>query len=747
MAGWRDGQLIDQAAQPPSEGWRSGVPLDAAPRPLMTPPGGIHAPPRESYPLPTVDIIPPAEMQASADAAAAAAAPTTGAAAPYVAGQQGDWTAPIFGAYSLVPGIGPLAAYFWSQGMTPADAAREIGQGATLNAGDEALAMVKAGLSPDLTYDQALAQERQANAAIEQEFPVTSAIAQTAGAVGAGVLTSGLLGVAAPSSTIGRVAVGGVTGGAAGGIDAFNRGEGDFSHRMRGVPAGATVGAAIGAGIPIAAKLGGMAWNALRGPAATAYDDALRILRSKFKADDVTPAGVQQRLDDLGPDAMIVDSAGPNVSRLGGSMYRAPGPASTAAYDALTARARGQGERVYNAFTGTYAPGQTIPDYVEATKALIASRSAAARPLFERAFASGTAVSDARIDEFLASPLVRDGIKRGLLIQRNESLAAGVPFNPTEYAVIDFNAAGDPIIGQVPNFRLLDAGKRGLDEILESFRDPTSGRLVLNEYGRSVEAVRKAYVTELDRVNPDYAAARAAWAGPSQAMDAMDLGRRIVTEDNRRIADLLSGMSAADREFVQIGVVDAVRKTIAQAPDAADVVKRIFGNDWKRSALEALFDNPNHFAAFRRQMDAEAKFFLTQSSIMGNSASAERGAADAANGVPNFGSSVGGGIALDLATGQAPGTLGATRMFLDTLLSDMPRATVASNAEIARILFSRTPAENAAALDALARAGIVDAQTGRLLQGGQTGFAGLLGGESPPWLSDRRQGRGLLGVQ
>lgn len=761
--GWRDAKPLEPSA--PATGWRAATPLEAA-RPATGPipaPGATWpAIPRRPAP-PTVDVIPPEEMVAGAPDLAgvsgigigvqpgaerlitpAPAAP--GGAEPYQAGGGGWLTDAIWGSYALAPGLGPLAAYFWQQGMTPRDAARMIGQGATLSSSDELMATGRELLGED--YDTALAQERQANNAIESEFPVTSAVAKTAGAVGTGALTGGLLGaagIAGPASTLGKVAVGGVTGALAGGVDAFNAGEGSREARLSQVVPGAITGGVFGAAIPLIGKAAGVAYNALRGPAADAYENALRILRSKFKADTVTPADVGARLDELGPDAMIVDAAGPNVSRLGGSMYRAPGEASTTAYDALAARAEGQGKRVYNAFTGTYAPGRTVPDYYEAADALMTQRAADAAPLYDKAFARGTGVLDMRVDQFLADPIVRQGLKQGLEIQRLEALAAGKPFDPTEYAITGFNEAGDPIMGTVPNFRLLDAAKRGLDNILEQYRNPVTGKLDLDSRGRAIEAVRKAYVAHLDTLNPDYAAARAAWAGPSQALDAMALGRRIVTEDNRAITRMLDGMSPTEREFVQVGVIDAVRRALAKAPDAADAVKRIFGNDFKRESLQALFDDPAQFAAFQRRMEAEARFFRTQTSIMGNSLSAERGAADAANGVANFGQSVGGGLALDLATGQPPGFTGMARMFLDTLFSDAPRATPAANAEIARILFNQTPSENAAALDALARLGIIDRQTGMLKAGAQTGFSGLLGAELPPWMQTR--GRGLLEVQ
>lgn len=656
----------------------------------------------------------------------------------------GGWlTDAIWGSYSLAPGLGPLAAYFWQQGMTPRDAARMIGQGATLSSSDELLAGAKAYLDEGLDYPTALAQERQADSAIREEFPVTSAVAQTAGAVGVGALTGaglGALGVTAPASTIGRVLVGGATGAAAGGIDAFNSGEGGFHPRMEQVLPGAMVGGVFGMGFPLATKLGGMAWNRLRGPVSGAYDDALRIINSRLRSDEVTPADAGRRLTELGPEGMIVDTGGPNTLRLGGSTYRAPGEGATIAKTALRARRAGQGARIFEGFNDTYSAARTIPDYFDAGDALRTQRATEAKPLYETAFARGTAVTDTRIDQFLADPIVRRGLNAGLEIQRLEALAEGKPFNPTEYGITGFNEAGDPIIGTVPNFRLLDAGKRGLDAIIEDARDPVTGRIVWTERLRAVDAVRRAYVARLDQLNPAYKAAREAWAGPSAALDAMAMGRRLINEDDRTIARVLADMSPSEREFFQVGVKDAIRRVITQTPDGADVVKRIFGTPWKRSAIEALFNDPAQFQAFQRQMEAEARFWEVQTELMAGSQTAERGAADTANGVPNFGDSVGGGLMMDAATGQFPGTMGTVRMFLDTLLSDAPRATPATYEQIARILFNKSPAENAAALEALRRAGILGRGEQALMLGTNTGAAGGLSGEILP------QRRGLTGM-
>mgnify|MGYP007013258262 CR=1 FL=1 len=89
---------------------------------------------------------------------------------------------------------------------------------------------------------------------------------------------------------------------------------------------------------------------------------------------------------------------------------------------------------------------------------------------------------------------------------------------------------------------------------------------------------------------------------------------------------------------------------------------------------------------------------------------------------------------------RVPGTSAMARMFLDTLLSDAPRATPATYEEISRMLFSRTPADNARTLDALRNAGIYDRRLGGGLLGAQSGLSGSLSGEIVP-------PQGLLGVR
>lgn len=167
-----------------------------------------------------------------------------------------------------------------------------------------------------------------------------------------------------------------------------------------------------------------------------------------------------------------------------------------------------------------------------------------------------------RLQQFLDSPEVKAGISRGLTIQRREALASGEPFNPNEYALKGFDENGDPIVGNVPNLRLLDAGKRGLDAMLEDYRDKTTGKMQWNEESRSLEAVRKAYVDEIDHVAPpEYGQARSAASDYLSANHAFQLGQKSIL--NNRVTEaqfrgMVKNMSTSDIEAMKGGIANKI---------------------------------------------------------------------------------------------------------------------------------------------------------------------------------------------
>jgi hypothetical protein len=64
-----------------------------------------------------------------------------------------------------------------------------------------------------------------------------------------------------------------------------------------------------------------------------------------------------------------------------------------------------------------------------------------------------------------------------------------------------------------------------------------------------------------------------------------------------------------DQEFFRLGVAQAIQERIANAPDGADAVRRIFGSPAKRALLRAAFPDEASFNQFAARMQREAAMY------------------------------------------------------------------------------------------------------------------------------------------
>jgi hypothetical protein len=291
------------------------------------------------------------------------------------------------------------------------------------------------------------------------------------------------------------------------------------------------------------------------------------------------------------------------------------------------------------------------------------------------------AVWSPRIQQFLDDPIMKGGMQRGLDIQRIESVAAGKPFNPSEYAITGTDDSGKPIVGAVPNMRLLDAGKRGLDALIADHTDPVTGKT--DEYGRAVTQFKNSFLSHLDGVNPDYASARAAYSGPSTSMDAMARGQQIMNQPPEATRAYFAKLGDGDKEFFRQGAADSLLRSIARTGAGGDESKRLIGNDYVRQQLRPLFSDDAGFNSFMNRIQAESRMFNTRQAILGNSATAARNAEDASPAAQSAVHGVNGLTAL--ATGN---TVGAIKHGFNALSLLSSTRDPATNAAIANLLTS-----------------------------------------------------------
>jgi hypothetical protein len=160
---------------------------------------------------------------------------------------------------------------------------------------------------------------------------------------------------------------------------------------------------------------------------------------------------------------------------------------------------------------------------------------------------------------------------------------------------VDFDAAGNNIKMGVPNMRTLNVLKKGIDDILEGYRNPTTGKLVLDEYGRAVDMYRKSLVAELKKANPDYAKALETWSGPASVSEAVGLGRQAATRgragDN---LDTFAALGAPQQGGYRIGYADALNSMVERTGREGVNVAGKFTSPKYKAELDAmsLFQGP-----------------------------------------------------------------------------------------------------------------------------------------------------------
>jgi len=84
----------------------------------------------------------------------------------------------------------------------------------------------------------------------------------------------------------------------------------------------------------------------------------------------------------------------------------------------------------------------------------------------------------------------------------------------------------------------------------------------LNSEARRAYLLKNSLIGEADKLSSEYAAARAAWAGPSAVMDAMKKGERIFSEQAEVTAREIARLGQSDKEGFLIGTLKAANQRI-----------------------------------------------------------------------------------------------------------------------------------------------------------------------------------------
>lgn len=535
-------------------------------------------------------------------------------------------------------------------------------------------------------YSAAKNLQRYEDQRFDQAHPKESLAEQIGGGVLGTVAMLPALGAATAAAgpeagILLRSGAGAVEGAGAGAAHGYLSGQGGWTDpsRIGSAQMGALFGAGAGAALPVASHVLGQAWgatggklvDAIRGNAtvqqpvsaeatrlaqvlregnpqaaemkpdradvesalvtaqrsplvtrASNVDDAYVRLARAAGRQKMSPDEMAQAARDAGPFGTLADTGEAARDLLRAAINR-PGRGATIAEENLTPRQNG----IFDPETGTWdvRPSSTRitdqaqtglglagKDYHTDFNNLLASRKAAADPAYA-AMRAHPPIATAELSDFAASPEFGKAYSgaRDIASKTFVKMADG-----TEKIV--------PLPAKVPDqldWRTLDLMKQALDDTISTA--PQQG------IGASSRGASKGYlqrfVDKLDTLNPDYKAARDAFAGPTAMKDALEEGRTLLSEDAPVVATNIAARPESERQMLRLGALQALQTKLGNANvtfDAANQAGLLKPNQLAR--FKALFPDAQSFADFYRTMQSEKTMFSTNKAAFGNSTTAKQ---------------------------------------------------------------------------------------------------------------------------
>jgi hypothetical protein len=419
------------------------------------------------------------------------------------------------------------------------------------------------------------------------EHPVMSGLGEATGAIAAAPV-GGAAADAVGAARLGKL--GATAAKAAAGGAAYGAGAGGPGHRLEGAGVGAVAAPLVAVGL----KVPTAGYRAAASVFETAPAAARRIIAKAIEDDANTPAKMGQDIAEAHDNGVPMAPAdtGENVRGLLAASSRASGLGRTVARDALEERQAGLADRVVSHIERDLGP---IANPHELADQMMTNARDTAAPLYKQAYAAP--VPDAFVEK-LKPILQRPSVQKALGNARKIAQEEGDDPDAIGLVVRD----GQTLVGAAPSWKTLDYIKRGLDDVVETYRDSTTGKLNLNTEGKAVNNTLRQYIGMLDAANPAYKEARAAYAGEVKGIAAMNDGRKALNLTADDLEAKMRGMSPYEKEMYALGARRAMAETVRSKGDTADVVNALVGTGKKRAMLARLFA-PNDRKAFQRFVD------------------------------------------------------------------------------------------------------------------------------------------------
>ena len=596
--------------------------------------------------------------------------------------------------------------------VSAANIGRAVGQGLGFGFGDEAIARVRAKME-NRPYEDVLREEREAYDRFVEKNPLialgTEVVSGAIPSVAAAFIPGGQAATAVGATRTAQAAqrlssvlpqfMKGPTARMAGtaGVQGSIAGAGTATEGERGAGAvqGGVTSAVAGPVIAKGAQLVGAGGKAIKSKIApspqTVEARANEKVLEAMARDEIDPIQARAMMEKdraMGVTSTLMDVT-PSTKSLGEAVVTIPGPGRKILGQALEDRLEGGRDVVGQRVVKDLAKGK---DYVASEDSLLGKLRANANNLYDAAYAHG-AVDDPRLMKVLEDDTFKSAFKEAQRIAAKEARAAELRGeDPSKFILKDiYNVDSEgniASISKVPDVRTLDYIKRGIDALIDKgYKGEGMGKAEAN----ALKDLRKAYIGAIDENVPEYAAARAKYAGDMEVLDALRLGReefmspKTLPEQARKI---VANMSEGERDALRTGATQAILTKIMDSPQQINAAQRVIGAPATRKRLEALFDNPQEYEIFEAALKRESELFRNAQDIARGSRTQPK-----AEAVKDLKSGSGvldvAGEAVDVAMGTPGSVVGRVLKYLQarTTLDEK------SSAEIAKMLKSSTPQE------------------------------------------------------
>ncbi len=486
------------------------------------------------------------------------------------------------------------------------------------------------------TFDRGQAQGAQRHENYSKANPILSAVGR-----GTGMAGSLLLPEVRMAQGIGmgsKIINGALTAGTYGTIEGAGQGEG--IERIGNAITGGAISTAVGGAMAPAAKGLQTAYRKTmplvapifgKKAAARAGETAAHRKVAATIADaGLTPQAVADTVAErqaINVPASVSDVAHP-LRSLTKSAATGIGPGQTMVQNALRQKQENMAARMRQHVDETL--GSTVNPHLQ-TEELTERARVAAKPLYDAAYEKPLTLTP-ELQEFMASPVgsaamgvgakqIDNTPKRLRNLGSESPTREGIAWNP------ELGPNGEYASGPVPVLEAFDGAKQHLDDLEFQNSSPFLPKADgMSGDTRPIRLSRQELLRNLDDQVPEYAAARAAYAGPTLEKHAFEAGLEKAPGSGRGHADDATAQMArmTDSQLDQFRLGDRTRLASelegskGSVGRYADASAPIIGNSGKRSLIAAVHGDEAAEKLYPRA-EAEREGFLTYKAAFGGS--------------------------------------------------------------------------------------------------------------------------------